>query len=85
VDHAEAARWYRFAAEQGHVSAQYNLGVCFEHGEGVATDHVEAVRWFRLAAAQGDAYAQYILGVRYRNGEYVEVNHLADGLRRCQL
>lgn len=26
-DHAEAARWYRKAAEQGDPDAQFNLGV----------------------------------------------------------
>lgn len=27
-DHAMAAKWYRTAAEQGHVKAQVNLGSC---------------------------------------------------------
>src|SRR5512145_2545011 len=26
-DYAEAAKWYRLAAEQGHSDARYNLGV----------------------------------------------------------
>jgi TPR repeat protein len=25
-DYAEAVRWFRLAAEQGHAKAQYNLG-----------------------------------------------------------
>ena len=29
-DKAEAVRWYRLAAEQGHASAQYNLGVMYD-------------------------------------------------------
>ena len=28
-DHAEALRWYRLAAEQGHAEAQFNLGVMY--------------------------------------------------------
>jgi TPR repeat protein len=28
-DYAEAAKWYRQAAEQAHVKAQYNLGVSY--------------------------------------------------------
>ena len=34
-DDAEAVRWYRLAAEQGHASAQFNLGVMYARGEGV--------------------------------------------------
>jgi TPR repeat protein len=52
-DQAEAVKWYRKAAEQNLAEAQYNLGVCFYEGEGVAKDQVEAVKWLVLAAAQG--------------------------------
>ena len=50
-DAVEAVRYYRLAAAQGSAVAQFNLGVCFERGEGVAQDAVEAVRYYRLAAA----------------------------------
>ena len=56
-------KWWRQAAEQGHAEAQYNLGVCYEKGEGVAQDSSEAVKWFRQAAEQGVAEAQFWLGV----------------------
>jgi len=36
-DDAEAVRWYRLAAEQGHAHAQYNLGVKYDNGDGAAT------------------------------------------------
>jgi hypothetical protein len=49
---AEAVRYYRLAAEQGHAAAQYSLGSCFELGEGVAQDMAEAVRYYRLASEQ---------------------------------
>ena len=51
-DEVEAVKWYRKAAEQNYAEAQYNLGVCYAHGEGVAKDEVEAVKWFRKAAEQ---------------------------------
>jgi TPR repeat protein len=57
-DTAEGIRWYRLAAEQGHLYAQYNLGYMFEHGKGVAKDTAEAIRWYRLAAEQGHVDAQ---------------------------
>ena len=43
---AEAAKWWRKAAEQGNAGAQQSLG---------SQDYPEAVRWYGLAAEQGDA------------------------------
>ena len=73
-DDAEAVRWYRLAAEQGYVFAQFNLGVMYSRGEGVPEDDAEAVRWYRLAAEQGDALAQASLGFMYGNGDGVPVD-----------
>ena len=64
-------RWYRLSADQGNASAQNNLGVMYDNGEGVLKDDAEAVRWYRLSADQGNASAQYNLGVSYANGEGV--------------
>jgi len=52
-------------AEQGDASAQFNLGLMYEDGQGVPQDYKEAVKWTRLAADQGDADAQYNLGQMY--------------------
>ena len=54
-DEAEAARWYRRAAEQGHGEAQVNLGVLYEAGLGVRQDYLEAARWYRKALECGSA------------------------------
>ena len=62
---------YKARAERGDPVAQFNLGVCYDNGEGVAKDQVEAVKWFRKAADQGLAEAQGNLGVCYRNGKGV--------------
>ena len=59
----EAVKWYRKAAEQNFAEAQYNLGVCYDNGQGVAKDYAEAVKWYRKAAEQNHAQAQYNLGV----------------------
>ena len=48
--------------------AQFNLGMMYKRGMGVAQDHTEAVRWYRLAADQGDADGQVSLGEMYDNG-----------------
>src|SRR5947207_4351426 len=63
-DDAEAAKWYRKAAEQGYALAQFNLAVMYDQGQGVARDQVEAAKWFRKAAEQGDAGAQFQMGKR---------------------
>ena len=62
---------FRLAAEQGHASAQYNLGVMYANGEGVPEDDAEAVRWYRMAAEQSHAGAQFNLGVMYAIGSGV--------------
>jgi TPR repeat protein len=56
-DDAEAANWYRKAAEQGHITAQNNLGVMYERGLGVEQDYAEAASWYRKAAEQGNTDA----------------------------
>ena len=72
-DYSEAVSWYRKAAEQGYAKAQFNLGVMYENGEGVAQDYFEAINWYRKAAEQGNAYAQCNLGYMYENG--IGVSH----------
>ena len=64
-DYATALREWRLSAEQGNVSAQFNLGFIHDKGQGVAQDYLEAVKWYSKAAKQGDAVAQYSLGVMY--------------------
>jgi TPR repeat protein len=49
------------AAEQGHAAAQYNLGVFYYNGQGVAKDQTTAVQWITNAAEQGHADAQAAL------------------------
>ena len=70
-EYEEEAKWHRWAAEQGHAQAQYNLGERYARGMGVPQNFAEAVKWFRRAAEQGHAWAQYELGVMYRKGEGV--------------
>jgi TPR repeat protein len=61
----------RARAERGDAAAQYNLGVCYDDGEGVAQDHREAANWYRKSALQGYAEAQFTLGFCYQKGEGV--------------
>jgi TPR repeat protein len=56
-DDAEAAKWFRHAAEQGVPGAQTNLGLLLAKGQGVPQDYVEAAKWFILAASRNHANA----------------------------
>jgi hypothetical protein len=66
-DYAEAARWFRLAAEQGNSWAQCNLGTLYAEGHGVPKAWREAVKWWRLAADQGHVTSQFNLGNWYSN------------------
>lgn len=56
-DYAEAAKWYRLAAQRGSADSQNNLGVLYTNGQGVPQDQVAAHMWFNLAAAHGNEHA----------------------------
>ncbi|MCR5315407.1 MAG: caspase family protein [Bacteroidaceae bacterium] len=70
-DYAQAASWFRKAADQGIAEAQYNLGNCYKNGKGVKQDYAQAVAWHRKAAEQGFALAQTSLAIFYYNGQGV--------------
>ena len=60
-DPEQAVFWFRKAASQGDVDAQYLLGMCYEEGLGVQADRGEAYEWYARAAAQGDGRAKKAL------------------------
>ena len=57
-NYAEAAKWYRKAAEQDYADAQFELARCYDTGCGVRKNDVEAAKWYRKAAEQGHGDAQ---------------------------
>jgi hypothetical protein len=77
LDQAEAASWFKRAAEHGHPSAQFELAVRYATANGVPRDEREAAAWYGRAAGRGHAAAQFNLGLRYGQGRGVEAN---DGL-----
>jgi TPR repeat protein len=70
-DYAEAMKWYRKAADQGHAASEEAIGSLYEWGQGVAKDDTEAVKWYRRAAIQGYPPAQADLGFEYEAGSGV--------------
>jgi len=67
-DYATALKLWLPLAEQGHRSAQFNVGIIYEKGLGVPQDAAQAARWYLRAAEKGDVQAQYNIGVFYETG-----------------
>ena len=71
----EAFGWYKKAAEQGHVEAQFHLGLMYkfgEYGRNVRPDEAKAIEWFRKAASQGHANAQSYLDTMLADELYAD-------------
>jgi TPR repeat protein len=62
------------------IRLKFNLGRCYDKGEGVARDKGEAVKWYRKAAEQNYAKAQNNLGNCYYDGKGVAKDY-AEALR----
>ena len=58
--------------ERGTLSAEFNLGFLYQHGEGVDKDAKKAAEWYQKAAERGHPSAQYNLGGMYLRGDGVE-------------
>jgi len=70
-DYPTALRLFLPLAEQGNTVAQFNVGIMYDKGQGVAQDYREAENWYRLAAEKGYANAEYALGALYYAGQGV--------------
>ena len=62
----------RAAAAAGNPAAEYEIGVRYSEGRGVAADLELAALWFESAADHGLAPAQYRLGSLYEKGQGVK-------------
>ncbi|XP_003404618.1 death ligand signal enhancer isoform X1 [Loxodonta africana] len=58
-DYPAAFSYFQKAADCGYSKAQYNMGLCHEHGRGTSRDLSKAVLYYQLAANQGHSLAQY--------------------------
>src|SRR5436189_5945111 len=67
--HSTEFRAIKMQALHRDARAQYELGRCYEFGDGVGTDPAKAIEWYRKAAEQGLAVAQYNLGRMYLDNE----------------
>ena len=72
-DDAEAARWTRLAADQGHALRRSTASASSTTGVAASTgDDAAAARWYRAAAEQGHPPAQAALSDMYTYGAGVE-------------
>ena len=67
-DPAQAAYWFRKAADLGDPGAQNELGYLYTWGMGVGRDEAQAFRWFARAAGSGYPPAKLNLAVMYLKG-----------------
>jgi TPR repeat protein len=74
-------------AERGNAAAQFDLGVMYAQGDGVAQDFGSAIDWYRRSASQGYAMAQTNLGMMYAKGLGVpsDYTQAADWYRRAAI
>ncbi len=71
-----STKYFKIAAELGHMEAQYKLGVCYANGSGIELDDIKALYWFEKAANQGYIRALYNIGYIYKrmnnsNAEFI--------------
>jgi TPR repeat protein len=70
-DYAEALKWYRAAAGQGHNSGLCDVGFCYRNGHGVEQDYAAAIPFYQRAANQGCPTGAYWLAYAYEHGQGV--------------
>lgn len=67
-DEEKGVHHFMLASDAGYSKGQYNLGMCYELGQGVLQDYVKAAVCFGRAAKQGHPQAQYKLGTYHLEG-----------------
>ena len=89
LDHKQAARWFRRAADQGHARAQFNLGELYEAGKGVPQSDLEAFILYSLAGQQenqehifGKAKAEEVIANHTRTEQKLSPEQRTEAVRR---
>jgi len=70
---AEAAEYFRRAAEGGHASSQTALAVLLRHGVGLRRDDAASFAWLTRAAEALDVDAMWLLGVAHMERNSTEI------------
>jgi TPR repeat protein len=51
-DYEKAVLWYEKAVKEEHPAAQYDLGICYYYGQGVAKNREKAIKLWKQSAEQ---------------------------------
>jgi len=70
-DFAQAEKWLRSAAAQGHLKAMVSLGNLFAFYAQPA-DYKQALEWFKMAAERCDPEGEFMTGLGYFEGKTLE-------------
>ena len=73
-DQSKAISLFHLAAEQGHVVAMHELGVCYQFGFGTNCNLNESFRYYKLSADLHYAPSIYDLACCYSTGQGVHKN-----------
>lgn len=72
---SEVVKWYKRAAQKGHVGARHDLGWIYENGiYGFEKNKAEALKWYRLAAEARKIDSIIALGRMYETGAGVKAD-----------
>lgn len=68
-DDQEAHRYYKMAADKGHVQANLMVAIDLLNGIGTSKDKKAGTKYLQIAADGGAAFGQYLLASMYKVGE----------------
>jgi hypothetical protein len=77
----QAMQWFTRAAEAGHDTAQYALGISYFKGTGFAQDKVKGYRWLSKAAAGQNSYFKDQLAEIEKSLPVAELEQLRQGVK----
>jgi hypothetical protein len=86
-EYRRAADLYLPLAQGGDATAQFNLGVMYDQGQGVPRDDQQALYWYRKAADQDFVEAQFNIGIMYAIGQGMpkDFKQAADWYRKAAI
>jgi len=68
VNHEEARKWFKLAADQDYAPGQWNLALSYFGVGGAPVDAAKAIEWLTKSAENGFPRAQFTLGAMYMQG-----------------
>ncbi len=83
TDPAEAARWYRIAADRGDPQGAYALALAYLQARGLKEDRAAGREWLKKAAASNHIGALYNLGLMEAEEKSPNYKLAADYMRRA--